>query len=68
MNHIRKKEIEMLIINTDESSMQFMNTSIINTIKCAIEYEIPVYVLIHISDYRLQLMRKILKKENLYEL
>lgn len=61
INHIRKKEIEMLIINTDENSMQFMNASIINTIKCAIEYGIPVYVLIHISDYRLQLMRKNIK-------
>ena len=68
INHIRKKEIEMLIINTDENSMQFMNASIINTIKCAIEYEIPVYVLIHITDHRLQLMRKILKEENLHEL
>lgn len=68
MNHICKKEIEMIIINTDEHFMQFMNASIINTIKCAIKYEIPVYVLIHITNHRLQLMRKILKEEKIHEL
>lgn len=62
IDHINKKDIEILIINTDERDMQFMDLSFIEILTRAINQAIPVYILIHIPDFEIQLMRKMLKE------